>query len=319
MLETLMFKQGKKSLGLDAIAFKTSSAGATTITTSQLGEGFTTEYSIDGGLFVQADASFSVPAGEHEVILKLNVTTDTSLILQPFKDIITEVTDWESSQLSNIRFTNCAKLTNVPAYLPAAITDLSYMFYDCSVFNQYIGNWDTSNVTNMNAMFDSCIAFNQDIGGWDTSNVTSMYFMFNACANFNQDIGGWDTGKVTNMNAMFNNCKVFNQYVGDWNTSNVTSMYFTFNGCSAFNQDIGNWDVGKVTNMSAMLQSCSSFNQNISNWNVSRVTDMSYMLQNCKAFNQDLSSMVFKSSVTRTSYDVGTTAWLSAYRPKFTG
>lgn len=269
MLEALLSVQSKKVLGLNAIAFKTSSATATTITTSQLGSGFTTEYSIDGGAMATSGASFIIPSGTHEVALKLNVTTGILLNMIPFKDIITEVTDWEGLQLPNIRFSNCTKLTKVPAYLPAAITDTSYMF--------------------------------------------------NGCATFNQDISTWNTGSVTNMNAMFNNCKVFNQYIGGWDTSNVTRMYFMFNGCSAFNQDIGNWDTGQVTNMSAMLQSCSSFNQNISNWNVSRVTDMSYMLQNCKAFNQDLSSMVFKSSVTRTSYDVGTTAWLSAYRPKFTG
>ena len=51
------------------------------------------------------------------------------------------------------------------------------MFYE-TIFNQDIGNWNTSNVTNMNQMFQEAMLFNQDIGGWNTSNVTDMSFMF---------------------------------------------------------------------------------------------------------------------------------------------
>ena len=33
------------------------------------------------------------------------------------------------------------------------VTDMKFMFYENSTFNQPIGNWDVSNVTNMAYMF----------------------------------------------------------------------------------------------------------------------------------------------------------------------
>ena len=51
----------------------------------------------------------------------------------------------------------------------AQVTDMYYMFYIASAFNQDIGSWNTAQVTNMFAMFDSASAFNQDIGGWNTA------------------------------------------------------------------------------------------------------------------------------------------------------
>ena len=36
------------------------------------------------------------------------------------------------------------------------ITDMSYMFYNCSKFNQDISKWDVSNIINKDKMFDDC-------------------------------------------------------------------------------------------------------------------------------------------------------------------
>lgn len=52
------------------------------------------------------------------------------------------------------------------------------MFDGATLFNQPLGNWNTSNVTNMYEMFHDANLFDQPIGNWNTSNVTTMEFMF---------------------------------------------------------------------------------------------------------------------------------------------
>jgi surface protein len=125
-------------------------------------------------------------------------------------------------------FVQARNLTSVPATLPTTVTDMTYMFYGASSFNQPIGSWNTSNVTNMVGMFYGASSFNQPIGSWNTSNVTNMVKMFERASSFNQPIGSWDT-------------------------SSVTDMYYMFSRASSFDQDLGAWSIGKVTNMSFML------------------------------------------------------------------
>jgi surface protein len=156
------------------------------------------------------------------------------------------------------------------------VTDMKFMFYENSTFNQPIGNWDVSNVTNMAYMFrdnsPTGSTFNQPIGNWDVSNVTNMNFMFSN-STFNQPIGNWDVSNVTNMNDLFYN-STFNQPIGNWDVSNVTNMAYMFRG-STFNQPIGNWDVSSVTNMGNMFTIATSYNQDLSSWSVDGVTQCS--------------------------------------------
>jgi surface protein len=151
------------------------------------------------------------------------------------------------------------------------VTDMKFMFYENSTFNQPIGNWDVSNVTNMVYMFNNASAFNQDIGNWDVSNVTDMVGMFSQ-SSFNQPIGNWDVSNVTDMRGMFQNSQAFNQPIGNWDVSSVTVMRFMFSGIS-FNQPIGNWDVSSVTDMGFMFYGATAFNQDLSSWSVDGVTD----------------------------------------------
>ena len=62
------------------------------------------------------------------------------------------------------------------------------MFYNSIVFNQNIGNWNTSNVTVLMHMFLFAESFNQPIANWDVSSVTNMNGMFGGATNFNQDL-----------------------------------------------------------------------------------------------------------------------------------
>jgi len=146
-------------------------------------------------------------------------------------------------------FLRCSNLVSVPTTSDGieAVTDMSFMFWTASSFNQDIGGWDTSSVTDMGYMFYYASAFNQDIGGWDTSSVTNMYGMFAFASSFNQDIGGWDTSSVTNMGYMFVAASSFNQDIGGWDTSSVTNMDGMFRTASSFNQDLSGWCVELIS------------------------------------------------------------------------
>jgi len=61
------------------------------------------------------------------------------------------------------------------------ITDMSYLFFDMSLFNGDISGWDVSNVEKMQQMFRGCNSFNQDLSHWDVSNVTDNFEMFSHC------------------------------------------------------------------------------------------------------------------------------------------
>ena len=201
-------------------------------------------------------------------------------------------------------FFSCNSLngpSNINSWDTSKVTDMSYMFYSASAFNQNIGSWDTSKVTNMGYMFCLASVFNQNIGSWDTSNVTNMGYMFYNASAFNQNIGSWDTSKVTNMGYMFCFASVFNQNIGSWDTSKVTDMSYMFYNANAFNQNIGSWDTSNVTNMGYMFYYASAFNQNIGSWDTSNVTNMGYMFFVARAFNQNIGSWD-TSNVTNMGY-----------------
>jgi surface protein len=122
-------------------------------------------------------------------------------------------------------FTGASNLTTAPTSLPTTsqVTNMNYMFYGTTSFNQDISGWDVSHVTTMDGMF-AYSGFNQPIGGWNVSNVTNPGYMFYNATSFNQDISGWTTTNATRMVWMFKNASSFNQNIGSWNVSTVTQM-----------------------------------------------------------------------------------------------
>lgn len=63
-------------------------------------------------------------------------------------------------------FFGCSNLAGQASDAPdlSNVSDMSYMFWGATTFNQDIGSWDTANVTNMSSMFYNASAFKQDIG-----------------------------------------------------------------------------------------------------------------------------------------------------------
>ncbi len=201
-------------------------------------------------------------------------------------------------------FSDCERLGtsgNMNGWDVSSVTDMSYMFYYASTFNQDISAWDVSSVKNMRYMFHATNAFNQDISAWDVSSVTDMSHTFYYASAFNHSIGAWDVSSVTDMSGMFHGASVFNQDISAWDVSSVTDMSYMFYGASVFNKDISAWDVSSVTDMSFIFRDTYAFNQDISAWDVSSVTDMSGMFHYASVFNQDISAWDV-SSVTDMSF-----------------
>jgi len=217
-----------------------------------------------------------------------------------------DVKQWGRVKLHNkgYQFAECDELTGFTATDEldiSNITNMSYMFYDCYVFDQDLSSWDVSNVTNMEYMFSYASVFNGNISGWKTGNVTSINNIFENAEAFNQNIGSWDVGKITNMSGMFNSATVFDQNISGWNVSNVTDFTGMFASANAFNQDITGWDISSATTIEGMFSAALNFNQDITKWDTSSVTNMASLFSGSTSFSTDLSDFDI-SAVTNMSY-----------------
>ena len=187
------------------------------------------------------------PDGKHKVLLKehreasyVGIGGDALIELHNFPTLST-ITNFDFSPNES-----SPNLVKVPTVLPSNLTNISWMFYDATSFNQDISMWNVSNVTRMDGMFRTATAFNQDISMWNVSNVTRMNKMFYNATSFNQPLNSWNVSNVTNMDNMFNEATAFNQDISMWNVSNVTNMDGMFYDATAFNQDLSKWCVGLI-------------------------------------------------------------------------
>jgi surface protein len=182
------------------------------------------------------------------------------LEIQNWGDIV-----WGGTQSGAFR--GCANMQLTATDVPnlSGVTNLSFYFSSCTIFNEDISGWNVSNVTTMASMFRDASSFNQDIGSWNVSSVTNMESMFRNATAFNQDIGGWNVSNVTNMTDLFRDIPNFNQDIGGWNVSKVTTMQRMFQGATAFNQDIGGWDISAVTNFGAFMSGKTDANYSSAN------------------------------------------------------
>jgi gliding motility-associated-like protein len=195
-------------------------------------------------------------------------------------DRLTLVEQWGSTAWTSMlsAFYECQNLQITATDVPnlSGVTDMSEMFSGCITLNSpsNMGSWNTATVTNMRFLFYGATAFNQNIGGWNTGAVTNMSTMFSEAAAFNQDIGSWNTGAVTDMSGMFQYAYAFNQNIGSWNTSAVTDMSSMFSRADAFNQNIAAWNTGAATDMRSMFRLAIAFNQNIGVWTLHPTVDI---------------------------------------------
>ena len=237
-----------------------------------------------------------VPSSQFRFNSKVTVYDD------PEAKKLTSVSQWGDinwkPNLSQM-FWYCTNLnidaTDIPDF--QNVTNMYSMFAECSNLKTVSGinNWNVGNVTNMSYMFFKNSLFNQSVTNWNVSNVTNMEAMFSFASTFNQPIGSWNVSKATTMRGMFRDTSSFNQPLESWNVGNVVDMYVMFYNAQLFNQSLQNWNVGKVTNMGGMFVNAKKFNHPIGNWNLSNVTTMEHMFSGATLFNQDLGNWNLKS------------------------
>ena len=146
------------------------------------------------------------------------------------------------------------------------LTDLSYMFYNCSSLYSISGfrEFGTNNITNMNSMFYGCsnLVSLPDIGDLDVSNVIDMSCLFYGCKSLTtlNGINKWDVSKVKNMSYLFGDCGKLEVIpnIAKWKISNLTNMNFMFSGCKVLISLSGveKWDIRNIKRKDYLFENC---------------------------------------------------------------
>ena len=148
-----------------------------------------------------------------------NLTSYFSGGYGPDNSAIPDVTDWDTS----------------------SVTNMSFMFEGASNFNQDISGWDTSLVEDMNSMFYGASSFNQDIGGWDISSVIDLGEIFDksgmSTANFDATLIGWAAQDVQNNLELGAKGLTYSSASAAARDGLVTSSGWTISGASFVNSN----------------------------------------------------------------------------------
>lgn len=194
------------------------------------------------------------------------------------------------------------------------MTDMSYMFQDCTVLTQVdLSGFSSDNLKRTNGMFDGCESLasvdlsmlqtenviymgsmfqncsnlkSVKFGTFQTGNVRDMSFMFRGCTSLTSlDLSTFQTGNVTDMMCMFNGCKSLASLdLNTFQTENVTDMLGMFSGCEQMAEvKLDGFDVSNVTNMESMFSECRALSRlDLSHFYTEKVTDMSRMFYDCE-------------------------------------
>ena len=143
-------------------------------------------------------------------------------------------------------FFNCTSLRSVPAVLDTRlVTNMSYMFNGCTSLRSVPAVLDTSLVANMTAMFQNCYSLRSVPAVLDTRLVTNMSYMFFNCYSLRPVPAVLDTSLVTNMTAMFYDCYSLRSVPAVLDTSLVTNMADAFT--TTRDLEITLFDLSKAT------------------------------------------------------------------------
>ena len=184
--------------------------------------------------------------------------------------------------------TNLAIVQGIENLKTTNVTDMHFMFSDCSsLVTLDLSSLKTSKVASLRMMFQGCNSMTTlNIDGWDTSSVTDMFGWFMDCkALSSMDLSFLNTAQVTNMQDVFAGCDgVTSIKLDNINTANVTTMWGMFRGCPKLTTlDLSSFNTAKVTDMSNMFLNCEKLSTIYvsSDWNTSAVTSSADMFAGC--------------------------------------
>ena len=151
-------------------------------------------------------------------------------------------------------FKNLTKLETITGleYLNTAkVTDMSYMFDNCSSLTSLdVTHFNTANVTNMSSMFSSCSSLTSlDVTHFNTAKVTDMSYMFSSCFSLTSlYLTNFNTEKVTNMSDMFSYCRALTTIYASskFVTTQVSDSRGMFNNCKKLKGE-DEWTNDKAT------------------------------------------------------------------------
>lgn len=217
-----------------------------------------------------------------------NVTTTEDMFAKSSLRSI-DLSAW-GTKLQNLQstcgmFQECISLDSatLSGWKVPKLTDMSYMFCDCTGNNQLRNGLKTVNLTgwsntgeiqNLSHMFDQCQYLETvKISGWNTPKIKSLSNMFHHCAftgtsqeNYTGirtlDLSGWRVGfqSGADVTSMFDYCAVLATLkLGTWDTTNVKIMKDMFASCKELTSlNLSSWNMSNVTNMDNMCRSCNA-------------------------------------------------------------
>ena len=181
-------------------------------------------------------------------------------------------------------FKNLTKLETITGleYLNTAkVTDMSYMFDNCSSLTSLdVTHFNTANVTNMSSMFSSCSSLTSlDVTHFNTAKVTDMSYMFCRCLSLTSlDVTYFNTAKVTDMSYMFSSCfSLTSLYLTNFNTEKVTNMSDMFSYCRALTTIYASskFVTTQVSDSRGMFNNCKKL-KGEDEWTNDKATDKTY-------------------------------------------
>ena len=202
-------------------------------------------------------------------------------------------------------FKNLTKLETITGleYLNTAkVTDMSYMFDNCSSLTSLdVTHFNTANVTNMSSMFSSCPSLTSlDVTHFNTAKVTDMSYMFCRCLSLTSlDVTYFNTAKVTDMSYMFSSCfSLTSLYLTNFNTEKVTNMSDMFSYCRALTTIYASskFVTTQVSDSRGMFNNCKKL-KGEDEWTNDKATDKTYA---------KIEGGYFSGAIPRVKYDDGT-------------